>query len=90
MSVVLATPLLNANDIGFNGQTRDNNYDTFIDAYFSNGNVVTSINNSLLWVPWFKTSSSSQITDLQDGANCNSGQIIDFTHNCMVIDEFSN
>ena len=89
VSVVLAAPLLNANEIGFNGQTRDNNYDTLIDSYFSNSNVVTSINNNLLWVPWFKTSSSSQISDLQDGANCNSGQTIDFTHNCMVTDEFS-
>ena len=89
VSVVLATPLLDANEIGFNGQTRNNNYDALIDAYFSNGNVVTSINNNLLWVPWFTTSSSSQVTDLQKGANCNSGQAIDFSHNCMVTDEFS-
>jgi hypothetical protein len=24
-----------------------------------------------------------------DGDNCNSGEAIDFTHNCMVTDEFS-
>jgi hypothetical protein len=29
------------------------------------------------------------VNDLQHGDNCNSGQTIDFTHNCMVTDEFS-
>jgi len=85
----VVAPLLNPNEIGFNGQTRSNNYDSLVDAYFSNSNVVTTINGNLLWVPWFKTSTSSKITDLQSGANCNSGQSIDFTHNCMVTDEFS-
>jgi hypothetical protein len=88
-SAVSSATLLDSNEIGFNGQTRSNNYDALMDAYFSNGNVVSTINGNELWVPWFKTSSGSQVTDLQSGGNCNSGQTIDFTHNCMVTDEFS-
>ena len=59
ISCVLAAPLLDANEIGFGGQSRGNNYDALIDAYFSNSHVVTAINNNnddMLWVPWYKTS----------------------------------
>lgn len=87
MSIVSAS-LLNGNEIGFNGQTRDNNYDELLNSLYSSGKVTTKINDKL-WVPWFKTSSSCQQSDLQSGNNCNSGQSIDFTHNCMVTDEFS-
>jgi len=98
ISCVLAAPLLDANEIGFGGQSRGNNYDALIDAYFSNSHVVTAINNNnddMLWVPWYKTSSSSHVADLQSGTNCDpgkdgkAGQEIDFSHNCMVTDEFS-
>ncbi|HLG23834.1 MAG TPA: hypothetical protein VI564_02785 [Candidatus Nanoarchaeia archaeon] len=86
--VSAATPLLNVNEIGFNGQTRNNNYDELVNGMYSNGKVTTTIGDKL-WVPWFKTSSGCQQSDLQSGNNCNSGQGIDFTHNCMVTDEFS-
>ena len=81
--------LLSENDAGFNGETRGSNYDTLLSALSGNNNVVTSINNQFLWVPWYKTSSSCLQSDLQSGNNCNSGQTIDSTHNCMVTDEFS-
>jgi len=80
--------LLNENDAGFGGQTRGNNYDAILTALSNNPNVVTTIGNNL-WVPWYKTSSSCTLNDLQSGNNCNSGQTIDSTHNCMVTDEFS-
>ena len=80
--------LLNENDAGLNGQSLGNNYDQLLTDLTGNSNVVTSINNQL-WVPWYKTSSSCTQSDLQSGANCNSGQTIDSTHNCMVTDEFS-
>src|SRR3989344_8381663 len=86
--VSAATALLNVNEIGFNGQTRNNNYDELVNGMYSNGKVTTTIGDKL-WVPWFKTSSGCQQSDLQSGNNCNSGQGIDFTHNCMVTDEFS-
>jgi len=81
--------LLNENDAGFAGQTRGSNYDSLLTALTSNNNVVTTVNNNQLWVPWYKTSSSCTQGDLQSGTNCNSGQTIDSTHNCMVTDEFS-
>jgi hypothetical protein len=90
MSVMVsAQPLLSAAEIGFDQQSRDSNYDALVDAFFSNNNVVTTVNGDKMWVPWYKTSSGSQASDLQDGGNCNSGQTIDYSHNCMVTDEYS-
>jgi len=80
--------LLNENDQGLYGQTRGSDYDSMISALSSNSNVITTLGNDL-WVPWYKTSSSCTVQDLQSGNNCNSGQTIDSTHNCMVTDEFS-
>ena len=80
--------LLDPNEIGFSGQSRSNNYDELINSLYANNKTTTVIGNQL-WVPWFKTSSSCLVTDLQSGTNCNSGQSIDFAHNCMVSDEFS-
>ncbi|RJQ16754.1 hypothetical protein C4573_01675 [Candidatus Woesearchaeota archaeon] len=88
VSIVLAAPLLNEAETGFDSQTRSDNYDTLLNALYANDHVVTTIGDKA-WVPWFKTSSSCELTDLQNGNNCNSGQSIDFTHNCMVTDEFS-
>jgi hypothetical protein len=88
-SFATAAPLIDLNEIGFDGKTRDNNFDTLLNAYYSNTNVIQVMNNNLLWVPWYKTSSGSKISDLQSGGNCNSGQTIDYTHNCMVTDEYS-
>lgn len=83
-----SSQLLDANEIGFNGQTRSQNYDALINALYAPGIVTTTIGDNL-WVPWFTTSSSCQLNDLHQGASCNSGQTIDLTHNCMVSDEFS-
>lgn len=87
-SQVLSASLVDPSSSGFGGQTRDQNYDALLDALFSNPNVVTSIGDKM-WVPWFDSSSSCQISNLHSGGSCNSGQTIDFTHNCMVTDEFS-
>ena len=73
---------------GFSGKTRSESYDTLVDGLFANDNVVTTIDDAL-WIPWFSSSSSCALSDLQDGGNCNSGESIDFTHNCMVTDEMS-
>jgi len=51
--------------------------------------VIDSINGTHLWVPWFSKDSSCGVSDLKSGSSCNSGQSIDFQHNCMVSDEFS-
>ena len=71
-----------------NGVTRSDMYDDITNALFANGNVINTIGD-ILWVPWYKTSSSCAVSDLQSGSNCNSGTTIDITHNCMVSDEFS-
>lgn len=73
---------------GFDGQTREQNYDALLSVLFSNTNVITTIGDNM-WVPWFDTSSRCSVSDLHDGGSCNSGQTIDFSHNCMVTDEFS-
>src|SRR3989338_8938960 len=75
--VAFAAQLLDANEVGFGGKTRNDNYDELVNAMYSNGKVVSSIGSNM-WVPWFKTSSGCQQTDLQSGSNCNSGQGIDF------------
>lgn len=84
----VAAALLSPSSSGFGGQTRSQNYDALLDALYTNGNVTTTVGSNL-WVPWFSTSSACGITNLQSGGNCNSGESIDFTHNCMVTDEFS-
>ncbi|HLD87389.1 MAG TPA: hypothetical protein VJB12_04970, partial [Candidatus Nanoarchaeia archaeon] len=80
--------LLNESDKGLFGATRGSDYDLILDSLFANAKVAVNTGGKL-WVPWFKTSSGCAQTDLQSGANCNSGSAIDFTHNCMVSDEFS-
>jgi uncharacterized membrane protein YgcG len=80
--------LLNPSSIGFSGQTRSANYDALVDALYTSGNVTTTIGDKL-WVPWFSSSSACGVSNLQSGGACNSGETIDFTHNCMVTDEFS-
>ena len=79
--------LLSPSDTGFASQTRDSNFDLIYSSLTSNSNVITTVGNNL-WVPWYKSSSSCNLADLQSGANCNIGTI-DSTHNCMVTDEFS-
>jgi hypothetical protein len=80
--------LLSPADAGFGGQTRSANYEELVGGLFANGNVTTTIGDKL-WVPWFGTSSSCVASDLKSGSSCNSGETIDFAHNCMVTDEFS-
>src|SRR3989344_8482649 len=82
-----AAPLSPAS-IGFGGQTRNDNYDELVNSLCSNSNVVTTIGDKM-WVPWYSSSTSCTTGDLQRGNNCNSGEAIDSTHNCMVTDEFS-
>jgi hypothetical protein len=84
---VSATTLVNPGEIGFNGQTRSQNYDTLMDALFSNNKAVTTIGDKM-WVPWYSTSSSCEVADLHKGNSCNGGTI-DHNRNCMVTDEFS-
>lgn len=80
--------LLDPAEQGFGGQSRDQNYDALLDAMYANGKTVSTIGDKM-WVPWFRTSSSCSAADLHSGNTCNSGQAIDFEHNCMVTDEFS-
>src|SRR3989344_4369697 len=88
LNFVAGVPLLNPAQIGFNGQTLDQNYETLVNDLYSRG-IVTTVIGDKLWVPWFSSSSSCQLNDLHEGNNCNSGETIDFTHNCMVTDELS-
>ncbi|MBI2546147.1 hypothetical protein HYV81_03130 [Candidatus Woesearchaeota archaeon] len=81
--------LIDPNEQGFNGQSRSTNYDELLNALYASGKTVSTVAGDKMWVAWFKTSSNCQQSDLQSGSNCNSGQAIDFTHNCMVSDEFS-
>src|SRR3989338_1254036 len=62
-------------------------YDTIMDKLFADERVVTTIGDKL-WVPWYSTSSSCEVSNLQKGGGC-SASTIDGTHNCMVTDEFS-
>jgi len=78
---------INPDNIGFGGQSRSNNYEELVDSLYR-GNATTTI-GALLWVPWFSTSTGCGLADLKSGSSCNSGESIDFTHNCMVTDEFS-
>ncbi len=80
--------LVEPDRIGINEQTRSDNYDMLVEDFFSNDRIVTTVGDSL-WVPWFSTSSRSEVGDLHAGNSCNSGQNIDFNRNCMVTDEFS-
>lgn len=80
--------LLSPSETGFSGKSRDSNYDELLNSLYASGKTVMSTNGKM-WVPWYRTSSGCQQSDLQSGASCNSGQAIDFTHNCMVTDEFS-
>jgi hypothetical protein len=93
----VATGLLNPSAIG--PEAGLNNSDLLANAtnaWFKPSNNVTSIVTGgdctsalgCLWVPWMGTSSSCLITDLKSGVSCNIGTV-DFTHNCMVTDEFS-
>jgi hypothetical protein len=84
--------LLSPASTGFGGQTRAANYQTLASALTDNPNVVQKVSCSqgtCLWVPWYKSSSSCQVSDLMGGANCDIGQTPDGQNNCMVTDEFS-
>lgn len=81
-------PLLEPSSLGFDGQMRSQNYYALMDALYANGNVTTTIGDKL-WVPWYSRSDQCSVNDLHSGSNCNSGETIDATHNCMVTDEFS-
>ena len=63
-------------------------YDSLVDALFAGGSATTTVGNNL-WVPWFGRSDTCGLADLKSGSSCNSGGQIDFSHNCMVTDEFS-
>lgn len=83
-----AQPLLSPDESLLWGQTLEQNYQSLLDTLNANPNVVTTVDGAL-WVPWFSSSSSCQISDLRKGNSCNSGQAIDFQHHCMVSDELS-
>jgi hypothetical protein len=85
---VYAAPLLDPNSAGIVG-TQSQSYDALVDALCANSNVVGTVGGDKLWVPWYTTSSTCGVNELQKGGNCNSGQTIDMQHNCMVTDEFS-
>lgn len=80
--------LLDPSSTGFNSQNRSDNYDSLLNGLYANGNVTQTINGKL-WVPWMDSSTSCGLSNIKSGSSCNSGDSIDFTHNCMVSDEFS-
>jgi hypothetical protein len=89
MVTAASAALMDPGETGFSGQSRSANYDELLNAFYSNDKVIQTIDGNKMWVPWYKTSSGSAVSDLQNGNNCNSGQTIDYNHNCMVTDEFS-
>lgn len=86
-SGVAAAPLINPDEQGIWSGSRSSDYDSLLSALTSNGKSVVSVGDNM-WVPWFKTSSSCGVSDLQSGSNCNAGTI-NFDINCMVTDEYS-
>lgn len=63
---------------------------TYLDAIqYPVVDTINSQQGDLLWVPWFTRDDVCSVNDLHSGSSCNSGQQIDFLHNCMVSDEFS-
>ncbi|MFW5747119.1 MAG: hypothetical protein ACOCWQ_06245 [Nanoarchaeota archaeon] len=80
--------ILDATAEAVNGRTYEQMYGDLTEAFFAEAAVVTAIGDKL-WVPWFSSSSSCGVQDLQQGHSCDSGETIDFEHNCMVTDEFS-
>ena len=63
-------------------------YDELVNAWFNPSmNVTTTISN-VLWVPYFSSSTSCGVSDLQNGSACNIGSV-NMSLNCMVTDEFS-
>lgn len=87
--VLAAQPLLSPTSTGLNSESRSANYDMLVNDLFANGKTTTTIDGNKLWVPWFGRSDSCELANLKSGSSCNSGTTIDFTHNCMVTDEFS-
>lgn len=83
----VSAALLDPSSRGFDGQTRSDNYDSLVHALIAPDKAVTSFDNKL-WVPWFSSSSQCEVSNLHSGDACSGGQI-DFQHNCMVSDEFS-
>lgn len=88
MAGMVAGSLLSPTDPGRWKSTRSGDYDLLLSSLTANDHVVTTIGDKM-WVPWYSTSVSCTVNDLQQGSSCDSGQAIDFTHNCMVTDEFS-
>jgi hypothetical protein len=88
---VAACTLLNPNANGLWGDTRSQNYDTLIEAWFKQPNVIQTVSCSqgtCLWVPWYTSSSACTQNELQRGQNCNLPSV-DMQNNCLVTDEFS-
>ncbi|HLC60753.1 MAG TPA: putative metal-binding motif-containing protein [Candidatus Nanoarchaeia archaeon] len=80
--------LMNPDSIGFDSKSRNDNYEDLVNTLFANNKVVTSVDNKM-WIPWYSSSSKCELADLKSGSGCNSGSVIDYEHNCMVTDEFS-
>jgi len=80
--------ILDPNSIGFNGENRAANYEELVNNIFNNSNITSLINETILWVPWFTTSSQCNEESLHKDSSCNIG-LVNFTQNCMVTDELS-
>ncbi len=82
----VSASLISGSEVSVASKNSEQSYDHLLDSLYA-GNAVDEFDNKL-WVPWYKTSSSCNIGDLQNGGNCNVDSV-DFEHNCMVTDEFS-
>lgn len=78
--------MLDPNEQSFNGQTREEMFSNLMDTLTSDDRVVTSFDDKM-WVPWHSSSSQCTMETLKKGEGCNAH--VDWEHNCMVTDEFS-
>lgn len=99
MSLTSAS-IINNGTIGFNSSTYQQNLYDLSNNFFTTGfNVTQEFTNgtdTLLWVPWFTSSSTCGISSLHGASNScnltndnNGDATINMTNNCMVSDEFS-
>ncbi len=69
--------------------TAPKSYETVLDAQYNTPNIIQMFDCSLgkcLWVPWYSGSKTNAQSDLKQSCGLSS---YDYTHNCLVTDEFS-
>jgi hypothetical protein len=83
--------LLDPQSAGMAGESRAANYERLVNAWLDDKRIMQSMpcsQGTCLWVPWYKSSTSCEVRDLQSGNNCRLDRV-DMQNNCLVTDEFS-